>query len=105
MSFFFVAHLKELFADFCSLYLAVWIEPNYWFLFYQWQVRDFEDNGLNLTAIKREEVERLKYEIDELSLRYIQNLNEDSSCLFFTEDELAGLPLEFLQVFILNFIC
>jgi thimet oligopeptidase len=30
-------------------------------------------------------------------LRYIQNLNEDSSCLFFTEDELAGLPLEFLQ--------
>jgi thimet oligopeptidase len=68
-------------------------------------VRDFEDNGLNLTAIKREEVERLKYEIDELSLRYIQNLNEDSSCLFFTEDELAGLPLEFLQVFILNFIC
>ncbi|CAD5316569.1 unnamed protein product [Arabidopsis thaliana] len=60
-------------------------------------VRDFEDNGLNLTAIKREEVERLKYEIDELSLRYIQNLNEDSSCLFFTEDELAGLPLEFLQ--------
>ncbi|XP_006300620.2 probable thimet oligopeptidase [Capsella rubella] len=60
-------------------------------------VRDFEDNGLNLTAVKREEVERLTNEIDELSLRYIQNLNEDSSCLFFTEDELAGLPLEFLQ--------
>ncbi|EFH63398.1 F12A21.16 [Arabidopsis lyrata subsp. lyrata] len=60
-------------------------------------VRDFEDNGLNLTAIKREEVERLTNEIDELSLRYIRNLNEDSSCLFFTEDELAGLPLEFLQ--------
>ncbi|XP_010419052.1 PREDICTED: probable thimet oligopeptidase [Camelina sativa] len=60
-------------------------------------VRDFEDNGLNLTAVKRQEVERLTNEIDELSLRYIQNLNEDSSCLFFTEDELAGLPLEFLQ--------
>ncbi|CAE5963313.1 unnamed protein product [Arabidopsis arenosa] len=60
-------------------------------------VRDFEDNGLNLTAIKREEVERLTNEIDELSLRYIQNLNEDGSCLFFTEDELSGLPLEFLQ--------
>ncbi|KAL0806862.1 hypothetical protein Bca101_099354 [Brassica carinata] len=60
-------------------------------------VRDFEDNGLNLTTTKREEVERLKDEIDELSLRYVQNLNEDSSCLFFTEAELAGLPVEFLQ--------
>ncbi|KAG2322155.1 hypothetical protein Bca52824_015368 [Brassica carinata] len=50
-------------------------------------VRDFEDNGLNLTTTKREE----------LSLRYVQNLNEDSSCLFFTEAELAGLPEEFLQ--------
>ncbi|XP_009105104.1 probable thimet oligopeptidase isoform X2 [Brassica rapa] len=60
-------------------------------------VRDFEDNGLNLTTTKREEVGRLKDEIDELSSRYVQNLNEDSSCLFFTEAELAGLPVEFLQ--------
>ncbi|KAJ4884005.1 putative thimet oligopeptidase [Raphanus sativus] len=60
-------------------------------------VRDFENNGLNLTATKRVEVDRLRNEIDELSLRYVQNLNEDSSCLFFTEAELAGLPLEFLQ--------
>ncbi|CAF2189833.1 unnamed protein product [Brassica napus] len=60
-------------------------------------VRDFEHNGLHLTATKREEVDRLRNEIDELSLRYVQNLNEDSSCLFFTEAELAGLPLEFLQ--------
>ncbi|KAL0801187.1 hypothetical protein Bca101_056363 [Brassica carinata] len=60
-------------------------------------VRDFEHNGLNLTATKREEVDRLRNEIDELSLRYVQNLNEDSSCLFFPEAELAGLPLEFLQ--------
>ena len=47
---------------------------------------------------------RLKDEIDELSSRYVQNLNEDSSCLFFTEAELAGLPVEFLQVFDLNVI-
>ncbi|KAF3519382.1 hypothetical protein DY000_02063000 [Brassica cretica] len=60
-------------------------------------VKDFEHNGLNLTTAKREEVGRLKDEIDELSLRYVQNLNEDSSCLFFTEAELAGLPVEFLQ--------
>ncbi|CAN8238677.1 unnamed protein product [Cochlearia groenlandica] len=60
-------------------------------------VRDFEHNGLNLTSAKREEVERLNNEIDDLSLRYVNNLNEDSSCLFLTEAELAGLPLEFLQ--------
>ncbi|CAN7129530.1 unnamed protein product [Brassica rapa subsp. narinosa] len=65
--------------------------------FLQCLVRDFEDNGLNLTTTKREEVGRLKDEIDELSSRYVQNLNEDSSCLFFTEAELAGLPVEFLQ--------
>ncbi|XP_013706338.2 probable thimet oligopeptidase isoform X1 [Brassica napus] len=65
--------------------------------FLQYLVRDFEHNGLNLTTTKREEVGRLKDEIDELSLRYVQNLNEDSSCLFFTEAELAGLPVEFLQ--------
>ena len=49
-------------------------------------------------------MDRLRNEIDELSMRYVQNLNEDSSCLFFTEAELAGLPLEFLQVFNRNVI-
>ncbi|XP_028212286.1 probable thimet oligopeptidase isoform X2 [Glycine soja] len=65
--------------------------------FVQILVRDFERNGLNLTASKREELQRLRAQIDELSFKYIQNLNDDSKFLLFTEAELAGLPPEFLK--------
>lgn len=61
-------------------------------------MRDFERNGLNLSASKREELQRLKAQIDELSAIYIQNLNDASAFLPFNESELAGLPLEFLKV-------
>ncbi|XP_058102152.1 probable thimet oligopeptidase isoform X2 [Magnolia sinica] len=60
-------------------------------------VRDFERNGMNLTLSKREEVERLRTQIDELSMRYIQNLNEDNTTIIFSESELAGLPREFIK--------
>ncbi|KAK9277753.1 hypothetical protein L1049_007300 [Liquidambar formosana] len=60
-------------------------------------VWDFERNGLNLTLTKREEVQRLKAQIDELSMRYIRNLNDDSAFLLFSETELVGLPPEFLK--------
>ena len=61
-------------------------------------MRDFERNGLNLTATKREELLRLRAQIDELSLRYVQNLSDDGSFLLFNESELAGLPPELLKV-------
>ncbi|XWS69169.1 hypothetical protein CRYUN_Cryun04dG0156400 [Craigia yunnanensis] len=60
-------------------------------------IRDFERNGLNLTATKREEVQRLRAQIDELSFLYVKNLNDDSTYLLFREDELDGLPTEFLK--------
>ncbi|XP_057431663.1 probable thimet oligopeptidase isoform X2 [Lotus japonicus] len=65
--------------------------------FVQILVRDFERNGLNLTASKREELQRLRALIDELSLRYIENLNDHSAFLLFNEAELCGLPPEFLK--------
>ncbi|CAK8567216.1 unnamed protein product [Lathyrus sativus] len=65
--------------------------------FVQILVRDFERNGLNLSASKREELMRLRAQIDELSTIYIQNLNDASAFLPFNEAELAGLPLEFLK--------
>ncbi|XP_054786982.1 probable thimet oligopeptidase [Prosopis cineraria] len=65
--------------------------------FVQILVRDFERNGMNLTATKREELLRLRAHIDELSLRYVQNLSDDGSFLLFNESELAGLPPEFLK--------
>ncbi|XWS34633.1 hypothetical protein CRYUN_Cryun21dG0054700 [Craigia yunnanensis] len=60
-------------------------------------IRDFERNGLNLTATKREEVQRLRAQMDELSFQYVQNLNDDSTSLLFCENELAGLPTQFLK--------
>ncbi|KAK7379541.1 hypothetical protein VNO80_05004 [Phaseolus coccineus] len=65
--------------------------------FVQTLVRDFEQNGLNLTASKREELQRIKAQIDELSIKYIQNLNDDTKFFLFNESELAGLPSEFLK--------
>ncbi|XP_052186579.1 probable thimet oligopeptidase isoform X1 [Diospyros lotus] len=60
-------------------------------------VRDFESNGLSLTLTKREELHRLRAQIDDLSRRYIRNLNDDNASLLFNETELAGLPPEFLK--------
>ncbi|XP_021893882.1 probable thimet oligopeptidase [Carica papaya] len=62
-------------------------------------IRDFERNGLNLTMTKRKEVECLRNQIHELSCRYIRNLNDDDTFLLFSEDELAGLPPDFLKSF------
>ncbi|KAK9108396.1 hypothetical protein Syun_024407 [Stephania yunnanensis] len=63
----------------------------------QFLVRDFEQNGLNLTPGKRKEVQRLRAQIDDLSMQYIQNLSGDSSSLFLNEMELAGLPPKFMK--------
>lgn len=58
-------------------------------------MREFERNRINLTLTKTEEMQRVRVQIDELSLLYIQNLNEDGSFLLFTGAVLAGLPSEF----------
>ncbi|KAK1318377.1 hypothetical protein QJS10_CPB04g01724 [Acorus calamus] len=60
-------------------------------------MKDFERHGANLTLNKREELDRLRTRIDELNMQYIQNLNEDSSFLLFSESELAGMPAEFIK--------
>ncbi|KAL5717777.1 thimet oligopeptidase [Ranunculus cassubicifolius] len=60
-------------------------------------VRDFERNGLNLTLSKREELQRLESKINDLSMRYIQNLDEDDSFLLFNEKELDGMPTIFIK--------
>ncbi|XP_051116561.1 probable thimet oligopeptidase [Andrographis paniculata] len=65
--------------------------------FAQYLVQDFERNGMSLTSSKREELERLRAQIDELSMRYIRNLNDDSKFLLLRDEELLGLPTEFLK--------
>lgn len=63
----------------------------------QFLVKDFERNGLNLTLAKREELQRLKTQLDDLSMQYIRNINDDVSFLLFNEMDLLGLPPEYLQ--------
>ncbi|XP_020527746.1 probable thimet oligopeptidase isoform X1 [Amborella trichopoda] len=63
----------------------------------QCMIKDFERNGVNLSLGKKEELERLRTIIDELSARYIENLNSDNTSLFFKESELVGVPLEFIK--------
>lgn len=62
-------------------------------------VRDFEQNGLNLSSAKKEEIQRLQAQIEGLSMQYVQNINNDCTFLLFTESELEGLPSELLQIF------
>jgi thimet oligopeptidase len=42
-------------------------------------------------------MEKLKSHIDDLSLKYIQSLNDSTKFLLLNEEDLAGMPLEFLK--------
>jgi thimet oligopeptidase len=61
-------------------------------------IRDYERLGLNLNADTRRKVEFLKTTIGELCIEFQQNMNEENRRLYFTEEELAGLPKNFIQV-------
>jgi thimet oligopeptidase len=61
-------------------------------------VREFERNGAKLTQTKRKEMEKLRSHIDDLNLKYIQNMNDFTKFLLLSDEELVGMPLEFLKV-------
>lgn len=65
--------------------------------FLQFLVKEFERNGVKLSQSKRKEMEKLKSHIDALNLKYLQNLNDFTKFLLLGEDELAGMPFEFLK--------
>jgi len=62
------------------------------------QVKEFERNGVKLSQSKRKEMEKLKSHMDALNLKYLQNLNDFTKFLLLGEDELAGMPFDFLKV-------
>lgn len=39
----------------------------------------------------------LKNEIDDMSVQFVKSLNEDNTVLEFTEEELKGLPQDFIN--------
>lgn len=60
-------------------------------------IRDFERNGLNLTSTKRDELLRLRTQLDDLSQQYINNIKNDRSFLLLDDSELVGLPPKFFE--------
>lgn len=54
-------------------------------------------NGLALPLEKREQLKAIRKEISDLCIEFQKNLNEDTTKLFFTAEELDGLPDSFLS--------
>lgn len=59
-------------------------------------VQDFERNGLQLDAEKQKEVQEWKQKLSKLGLQYHQNLNEETTEVSFSADELKGLSDDFI---------
>ncbi|KAJ3329646.1 hypothetical protein HDU93_000859 [Gonapodya sp. JEL0774] len=57
----------------------------------------FERNGMGLEASQRERFLAMKQDITSLELEFQRNINEDTTELWFSEAELAGVPDDWLQ--------
>lgn len=54
--------------------------------------KQYERNGLALPLEKREKIKELKQQLSTLSLKFSQNLSEESGFLLFTREQLDGVP-------------
>ena len=56
-------------------------------------------SGLHLDEKTRDEVKSIKKEISDLGTTFGSNLNEDTTYLLFTEEELKGVPEDLIKSF------
>lgn len=60
-------------------------------------LKDFERMGLQLPDDQQDELKKIRKEMSELSIKFQQNMNEDSTYLTFTREELDGMKDDFID--------
>ena len=60
-------------------------------------IQEYERNGMHLDTEKRAKLSELKKKLSELAIKFSSTMNEDSSFVEFTEEELEGCESNFLE--------
>ena len=62
----------------------------------EFMLRDYRRAGMDLSPENREKLTAVEKKINELSLQFDQNILNDASTVFLTDDELIGMPEDYI---------